>query len=343
MYNSPQPTDAYAVYGHVDYRVDDQWKLIAELRDLSSTRKTANKSTKPRLRHGIIPESCSSVFSPVFWKLDSNLVTGKVSANYTPSNDVLFDGSVSRGAKSGGFWGGLSASPLATRPYQPETNLAFEVGEKSDLFENTLRLNASAFDYEISNYQAPALFSVLGAEIDAVTNVGTVRDYGYEANFEWVPDDRWSLYGAIGTARATIVSSTLMTDDAFATGLLHPLQNTNVPNYSKFTSQLGARYVFPLENGFKVDVGADYEYRSSNDLQRIVYAPEAGIFREPGYGLLNVQAGVSLPGDAWRLSAYANNVTDVHYRSTADVDGVGGLFQIYGLPTTWGVRLQTKF
>ena len=69
------------------------------------------------------------------------------------NEDILYYLSYSEGFRSGGFNGRWGNAFTATTPYDPETVTNIEVGVKSTLMNNRLRLNVAVFDMEYDDKQ----------------------------------------------------------------------------------------------------------------------------------------------------------------------------------------------
>ena len=80
-----------------------------------------------------------------------------------------------------------------------ETINSIEVGFKSDLLEDTLRLNAAAFYYVIDDLQLSAIGG--GANNTALINAEQARGYGFEVDAQYVLTI--SCYLLQGTATTT--------------------------------------------------------------------------------------------------------------------------------------------
>src|SRR6185503_21351725 len=72
-----------------------------------------------------------------------------------PADGLLVYGSLSRGAKGGG-WSAPTAGVIdpASLPYDQEILTSYEAGWKSTLLNGAARLNAAVFYYDYRNYQA---------------------------------------------------------------------------------------------------------------------------------------------------------------------------------------------
>ncbi len=85
-------------------------------------------------------------------------------------------------------------------------------------------------------------------------------------------------------------------------------------------------------------VQVDGRYQSDMDLSVITDPIEAAIFREPGYSLFNLRAGLGSNTESWQLLAFVENVGDEEYRTLVRNDGTFGINELYGMPRTWGLR-----
>jgi hypothetical protein len=108
----------------------------------------------------------------------------------------MFYASVSEGIKSGGFttYNGSQAAP----PLKPEVLWAYETGLKSNLFKDTLQLNASAFYYHYEDEQIQsAVWSTTGP-VGSLVNAPKSHVYGGELEAIWAPIDNLKFSEAVG-------------------------------------------------------------------------------------------------------------------------------------------------
>jgi iron complex outermembrane receptor protein len=111
--------------------------------------------------------------------------------------DINVYASVNRGFKAGSY---SLQSPL-NKPYLPQTITAYEAGIKSELFDRKLRLNLSAYHYDIQDYQVrSAATAALGASV--TLNAATVKVDGIDLDFEAAPTEHLRIFGG-----ATILDS----------------------------------------------------------------------------------------------------------------------------------------
>src|SRR3984893_1363502 len=138
---------------------------------------------------------CSVVFNPFFSKLSEvqslteNNVSGTIKLSYRFSDALMTYLSFADGYKAGGFNLGRVTNPAAANPLAPvldtsfpeETVDSYELGVKSTLADNNLRLNAALFDQRYKDFQLNTYTGILFV----VTTLPQVQSKGAEFNLDW--------------------------------------------------------------------------------------------------------------------------------------------------------------
>ncbi len=175
VYNyTHQETDSIAVFFEADYDINDQITLTIGGRYIDE-----EKSSNACQGGGPYPD-CGVMNTDA----DKNWTkfTPKVAVSYQANEDLHFYASYSQGYRSGGFNGRWGNEFSATRPYKPETVTSIEVGVKSTLLDNRLRVNVAIFDMEYEDKQLdvdiPDTLAALGRQ--------TVTDNVAEASFKGI-------------------------------------------------------------------------------------------------------------------------------------------------------------
>ena len=157
-------TDSIAAYAQGTYQLDDKWSLTfggrytKDDKDASVYRYVYAGYKFPRDPDGVYLSTQTeftgsesfSHFSP------------RIGAEYQYSRDLMLYGSYTNGFKSGGFdmRANQSINPDADEPYQEETVDTFELGMKSEWFDQRLRLNAAVFMSSYDDMQVTVQRSV---------------------------------------------------------------------------------------------------------------------------------------------------------------------------------------
>jgi iron complex outermembrane receptor protein len=267
----------------------------------------------------------------------------RIETDYRISPEFFVYGSVATGYKGGGvnprpFFGPSqpSCSPTPTpncnqvQSFRPETLTTYEVGFKSDLFDNKLRLNAAAFlnkysDIQLQLTRCPAAPCLLPA------NAGTADVKGFELEVRAKPTTGLTLDGSLSYLDFKY------TNILPSTGI--PI--SNVTAYTpKWTYSFGMQYDWPMAGG-NMSARFDGQYQSEifTDANNSVWSRI-----EPRF-LGNARLTYTTEDKDWQLGLEVQNVFDkFYYLTVSDVTGgLGVQTGVPGLPRTWAVTVKRSF
>ena len=161
-------TDTYAAFFHGNYRFTEKLELTAGIRYTKEEKDVnwnqinvqADPATAAALEaatgapitqapYGLI----GAVNSSYKDDLDEDDWSPTVGLNYFYSDDTMLYAKYSRGYKSGGWNADFMTAGLEYFPYDSESVDSYEIGLKSTMFEDSLRLNMAAFHAEYDDYQ----------------------------------------------------------------------------------------------------------------------------------------------------------------------------------------------
>ena len=239
----------------------------------------------------------------------------RVNLQYFLNEDINTFVGWSRGQRSGGFSFRASPTELARgradpgfRPayYDEEVVDNIEAGFKADLFDNTLRLNLTAYyqfwDGIQRNLQA-------GGPSDAIQRTANVKDshiYGIEAEFNWIAltdalidGDMLRLDGAIAGAKSGYDS------EYFESGLDLSKDPFGAP---QDTTYAGLSYEHPVGgNGAMLSWRASYQWKESYWQEGIRQASRINKYSSVNY----VDASIEYRSadDKWFLRLFGRNLT----------------------------------
>src|SRR5574337_1559140 len=132
-----------ALYGQVDYKPTERLTFTV------GARRTIEHKTGYRFEQGPganIPPGTQAQTS-------AGAVTPMASATYKLTPQVMVYGRYAEGFKGGGFNGEAITVVAATTPFKPEKKKSLEVGAKSTLLGDKLRLNGDVFFERNSDLQ----------------------------------------------------------------------------------------------------------------------------------------------------------------------------------------------
>jgi len=197
-------TQSFAIYAQGDISLTDQLTLTLggrytdEDKDISFTDRT--RATYPT---GFIPATGAVTSRPTTANLitagipveqSTSRFTPRVALAYRHSDDIMFFASATNGFKSGG-WNARGTTAVTNSAFGPEEAWSYELGMRSDLFDDTLRLNLTAYRLDVEDLQLLSGQPRAGGGIDFVTrNAGGLEATGLELEATWYPTDSLEIY-----------------------------------------------------------------------------------------------------------------------------------------------------
>ena len=223
---------------------------------------------------------------------------------------------------------------------KPETVNAFEAGIKSSWFEHRLTVNFTAFHEKFKDYQVSTLNTTVVPNVFQLGNAGGQLSQGVELEINARP-----IHDLVLTAGTTVLDARFTdfvtacynagepikqakTTDPAARNACYTKPGTTTTyanaagtpllNASKYTVKLGANYNHALGNGYAIDASADYLWRSD-----FWSAPADPNLVNPSYGIANFNAGISWPGDKYRLGIWVRNAFNTFFTSGSQANNGG--------------------
>ncbi|MBV7265220.1 TonB-dependent receptor [Erythrobacter ani] len=205
-------TEAWAAYLQGDLNITDRLTLTAGIRFTDEEKSFDIRDNRPRLGGGLCqaaaqfgPSTCidtanlvatNGVAIPTEQSVD--IFTPRFAINYDLTDDILLFASATRGFKSGG-WNARGTSPSELLPFGPEIAWSYEAGFKSELFNNAVRLNVTAFLLDVDGLQTPSAFIRDDGSLAFLTrNFADYRNRGIEVELTTVPIDGLNLFASLG-------------------------------------------------------------------------------------------------------------------------------------------------
>jgi iron complex outermembrane receptor protein len=270
-------------------------------------------------------------------------VSGKMAIEWTPRDYLLMFGSVARGFKTGGFFGGFATDVAQLAPFAEETVLAYEVGLKSDWLDGRLRINGSLYVYDREDVQQNAADPASSINIKRITNIGDAETKGVELDLSWLATDSLVFSIGAGTTDAEVTESDFIQASSLPLLPDTPIQGSNLPNYSDLSVSVVGRYESDIGERLRGYVQLEGSYRSEQDLSIITNSIEAPIFAEPAYRLWNLRLGLMPRDGRWQAQVVIENANDERYRVLARNDGAFGIHELYAPPRTWRISYTYRW
>ncbi|MGK0442811.1 MAG: iron complex outermembrane receptor protein [Pseudohongiellaceae bacterium] len=262
-------------------------------------------------------------------------ISPSLKVDWQINEDIMFYVSYAEGFKSGGFdmRGSANLNPDVAEGYDPETVETWEVGMKSQWWDNRLRLNIAVFDMDYTDMQltvqqaqpAPIFFS------SDVVNAGTAEITGVEVEATVQITESFSSTLAIGHMDAELVE--------VISGGVDVSDSWEMLNAPDWTGQLGFNYDMDLGDAGSLTLNSAVSYR---DASRNFNNVTCSCDQDESYTLWDATASWYSTDEHWSASLYVKNIEDKSYKTGGYNLGSGEL-AFYGAPRTVTASVAYQF
>jgi outer membrane receptor protein involved in Fe transport len=274
----------------------------------------------------------------------------KVSLDWKVSNDVMLFASYSEGFRppvTNRVGGGLAKKQegafdgFRIPVYSTTDSLDnIEFGVKSTLFDQSLRLNATAYYSKISDLQTSRFDPTNISFLVFTDNVGDAEIKGIDGDFSWVVTDNLVISGAF-----SVIDTELTSINKELAGIA-PAVGSRLPYSAEFSANLQAEYFYPITKDMTGYINGSISYTGDRlasmtmdayvleDTTNEVYGTSSGLsiqreadvysgvnyqdsngqtfaggrYVQESYVLANLSFGIT--NDEWKAELYIDNVTD---------------------------------
>lgn len=275
-------------------------------------------------------------------------VSPRFVVRYQVTDDLNVYGSISKGYKAGGTAVGNNTNadgqPSFTVPFDEEILWNYEVGFKSELMDNRVRLNGSLFRLEWEDLQMESFRFLtpgdLSSNFEQTINIEDAEATGVELELLAAVTDRITVVSSLGYLDTEITSNT---QAEITGGFTVDLGGLEIPKAPEMTFNISGEYRWPVGNN-EAWVQVEFIKRDGqfSDIEGLTYrqtdgpSPNGGParnsigthgdfpFRTPDYDLWNVRAGFDM--ENWRIVGYIQNANEEeYYTGTQENFGVSGM------------------
>jgi iron complex outermembrane recepter protein len=264
--------------------------------------------------------------------------SGRLGLDYRFTDTVLGYATISRGVKSGGFTAYNTLNPRGIDPFRNEELIAYEAGFKSDLYDNTVRLNGAVFFYDYRDQQVQsAIFDrALNAVVGKIVNAPKSEIWGLELEVIIAPVDGLTITQALGYKYGEFKEFTDLNTAAPPATINRAGQSMGLPRFS-----------YSGEVAYEAALTENYRWRGSIDwsVRDETAPPLLGEgYEVKAYWLLNAAVAISREDAPWEVGLWARNLADTVYDETRNFFAGRDVTPIAapGMPRTFGVRVSYK-
>ena len=245
-----------------------------------------------------------------------------LSAAYDLDDNSMVYVSAATGSKSGNF-NGVNSAP-EDREFDDEKTMSYELGLKSTMLDQRLRLNVAAFMTEIEDFQFQVANPATGGS--TVSNAGEVDMSGIDLSLQALPIPNLTLEaGLVYMDTYDMERNGTVTDMVFTADL---------------SGNLAATFVIPRPNG-SIYIRGDYVFMGDHWTKNGARSEAAGDYDDRE--VVNLTVGRRL--EKWNVSVWGKNLTDDEYATGTNnaQPFSGNKAFVLAAPRTFGVSLQRTF
>ena len=296
--------EAWALFGQAEYDLTDQWVLTAGVR-YSDDDKELDSTTGQTA------------------DVDDDEVSGNLSLAYSPSENTTIWGKVATGFRGPTIQGRDIAFFGAPSVADSETITSFELGYKTEFWENRARLNAAVYYYEVDDMQ----FSAVGGagNLIQLVNADEGNAAGFEVDLEVVFNEYFDItfgyayvdteiddgdleVAVCGSGQCTVKDPVRIVDNGDGAFSSFANVDGNVfPNSPETTANFTASFRYPMGDG---EVFALTDWAWQGDTQIFLYDSLEYKTEDQFEGGLRAGYRQTSGKYDWEVAAWVRNITD---------------------------------
>lgn len=339
-----QESTSYALFASVDYAFSDAFSIKAGLRYSNDERDFEADRPQPLFQPPLT--------KPIERHVEGDNVSGDLSATYKTSENVSVFGRLATGYRAPSIQGRIMFAPDFSDGQDPATNgvsvadeekiTSFEVGLKSILADNRLRMNLTAYIFQMDGQQLTAV----GGQYNVATllNADKTDGHGFEADIEYIASANfWVTLGGswnsteINDSKLTVAKcggGCTVTDPDGPNGTVY-VDGNSLPNAPEWIFNGIVNYQSdPVNKGFFGSL--DWAYFSEKSF--MLY--ESKEFRSDGLEV-GLRLGYGWNAGKYEVALFGRNILDAEIvEGGIDFNNLTGMTNE---PRTVGVEFVARF
>ncbi|MBA6411609.1 TonB-dependent receptor [Parahaliea sp. F7430] len=339
--NLDTETETWAVYAELSYHLNDRWKASLGAR-YTEEEKEVNSSIFFPSTGGTLPVSALAPSN----EFDTDNFSPRLTVSYQPTDFTMLYATYSVGFKSGGLNGRATQVPDFS-VYDDAEITSYEVGVKSDLFDDRLRLNMAVFYQEVDDWQVQvnSIDRETFTFLSRIENAAAATMTGAELEATFVVSDSFQINGSLGWIDPEY--DTYLSQDFTTLEFVDVADQYNFQFSPEWTGHITARYEKHFEKLGNLVARVDWSYVGD---QHFIVSPSPLIDGD-SYTLVDARLELrELWGSNFALALWGKNIGDEEYRSggfdvpTFGINPPDGLYaNSWGNTRTWGLDLRYDF
>ncbi len=324
-----QNTKSSAVYGQGTYAITEQFDLTLGIR---YTEDEKDAYLYNQNIPGISPAAPAKADDK--WDNISYMANG----NYAITDDISVYLTYATGYNGGGFNARASNIASFPTPFEEEEVETWELGLKSELLDNRLRLNVAVFTNDYTDIQIAQFEAGTGGASSRIVNAGAGTYEGIEFDVVMVPVDGLTIDMTYGYLDAEFDEYMALNP---ATNMLEDISSrTTVQQAPENSASLGVQYDFEPFSFGALSARMDVAYKDEfvfHPFNNQYDSTEDRTLVNGRLSLNEIKLGCCEEGSL-RVSLWGKNLTDEEYRNWGiDFGSLGYAGNVYGEPRTYGM------
>ena len=329
-------TSAWAIFASLDYEVSEKLSINGGLRYSDDERKWDGELVQSPFGAPSFSESND---------VEDSQVSGDLSASYVLNDETNVYARLARGYRAPSIQGRSLLFSANSTTADSETVDSVETGFKSVFAENTARVDASIYYYEVSDQQLTAVGGT--GNVASLLNADKSVGYGFEIDSEYFVTPDLVLAGSVSYNHTELQDTNVavpgcgggctVTDPLNSDGLAL-IDGNSLPQSPEWISNLSVRWTKEIADG-EFYIYTDWSYRS--EVNFFLY--ESTEFT--GDALLEggVRVGYEwyTDGAEYEVALFGRNITDEE-QLTGAID-FNNLTGYVNEPRFWGVEFKANF
>jgi iron complex outermembrane receptor protein len=284
--------------------------------------------------------------------VDDGQASFELSANYRVTDDMSVFARYANGFRAQTIQGRDVAFEGAPSVADAETINSFEIGFKSDLLDDTLRLNAAAFYYTVDDMQFSAIGG--GNNFTSLVNADQGEAYGFEVDAQWLATDELTLTAGYSYNHTEIKDDSLTVSpcgtnpdfgstgnctvtDPRPDGFVASIDGNPFPQAPESIFNFTARYAIPMGDNGEFFVFTDWAFQGETN----IFLYEAVEFTTDNNFEGGLRVGYENFEHNYTVALFGRNITDEdNVKGAIDFNNLTG---IVNEPRIWGVEVKYTY
>lgn len=334
--------ESWAVFGQSTYNLTDRWDITGGIRY------TYDEKTfwvgQQNVDGFALTIGAASIqdYDPI--KVDDGQVSWELSTNYRLTDATSVFGRVASGFRAQSIQGRDVAFEAPPSVAESETITSVEVGAKSDLLDDSLRLNGALFYYTIDDIQ----LSAIGGETQGnqLLNADKGTGYGFEVDAEWRATKSLVVGGGFSYNNTELKDQNLLVAPC-GSGMCTPTNPSNgdglvfidgnpFPQAPETILTVNARYDIPVSTG-EIYIYGDVARQGETNL----FLYESAEYRTNGNFEAGLRIGYLNFDNDYEVALFGRNITDEdNLKGAIDFNNLTGFVNE---PRIIGVEFKKSF